>query len=200
MGAGGLDRRAVCDRVDGGKGRDLAVFKALCQAGCALWLDADYLNLGIEHLCEGGHAGRKTAAAHGDEDHVDEGQLLVDLHGDRALAGRNAGIIEGVDEGIAVLPGKLERLVAGLVIDITVEHHFGAEGLRAVHLDERCRGRHDDDGLYAVGLCRIGNALRVVAGRCGDETLLPLLIGERRDLVVGAAHLVGAGALHVFGL
>ena len=42
--------------------------------------------------------------------------------------------------------------------------------------------------------------LRMVARARGDNTALQLLGRERADLIVGAAHLVGACTLHVFGL
>ena len=40
----------------------------------------------------------------------------------------------------------------------------------------------------------------MVACRSRDQAAAPLLIGERADLIVGTAHLIGAGTLPVFGL
>ena len=138
--------------------------------------------------------------ADGHQDVVDERQLLHDLHGDGALARGDAQVVERVDECVAVLLGKLERVFVGLVVDVAGQHHVGAQRLGALDFDERGGGGHDDGGLDAVMLGGIGDALRVVAGGCGDQTVRALLVGQRADLIVGAAHLVCAGALHVFGL
>lgn len=69
-----------------------------------------------------------------------------------------------MDERVAVLLGKLERVFVGLVVDVAGQHHVGAQGLGALDLDERGGGGHDDGGLDAVMLRGVGDALRVVAG------------------------------------
>ena len=169
------------------------------EARRALRLHADHADLGVVELGEGGDAAGEAAAAHGDEDRVDERELLDDLHGDGALARGDDRVVEGVDEGVAVLGRKLQGVLARLVVDVPVQDHLGAVALGALHLDERGGGGHDHDGLGAGARGGEGDALRVVAGACRDDAAAELLGREGRDLVVGAAHLVGARALHVLG-
>ena len=45
--------------------------------------------------------------------------------------------------------------------------------------------------------CAHGDALRVVAGGCGDDALRALLVGEVGDHVVGPAELERKHRLHV---
>ena len=105
-----------------------------------------------------------------------------------------------MDERVAVLLGKLERALVGIVVDVAREHDLRPQLAGALDLDVGRRLGHDDDGLHAVARRRERDALRVVARACRDKAPRALLVGERRDLVVGAAYLVGTGALQVLRL
>ena len=104
-----------------------------------------------------------------------------------------------MDECISLFLRKAQGIGAGLVVYIPAQHDLCAQRLGPVHLDQRRGGRHDDDRLGAETLGRIGYALGVISGGSRDQSLLPLLIAEGADLVVGAPHLVGAGPLAVLG-
>ena len=116
------------------------------------------------------------------------------------MAGRDTQVVEGVHEGELALLGQLERAGVGLVVDVASEHDLSSERFGALHLDIGGRCGHDDGGGHAVALRRVGHALRMVAGRRGDEAAFALVVGKRADLVVCATHLIGAGALHVLRL
>ena len=170
------------------------------QGRGARGLDANDADLGVVELGEGRDAAGQAAAAHGHEDGIDKGQLLDDLHGDGALAGGHTGVVEGRDVGQAALFGQLDGAGLGVVKDVAVQDDLGAVALGAVDLDERRGGGHDHDRAGARVGGRVGDALGVVAGAGGDDAAVKLFLGKLRDLVVGAAQLVGAGALHVLGL
>ena len=161
----GLEHRgAVGDGVGARQLHHVAGLQGGLHACCAGRLHADDLDVRVEQLGQRGHARGKPAAADRHQDVVDERQLLHDLHGDGTLACGDAQVVEGVDERVAVLLGKLERVFVGLVVDVAGQHHVGAQGLGALDLDERGGGGHDDGGLDAVMLRGVGDALRVVAG------------------------------------
>ena len=166
----GLEHRGAVG--DGARVRQLHHMPGLdgrLHAGRALRLHADHLDVRVQQLGQGGHAGGKPAAADGHQDVVHQRQLLDDLHGDGALAGGDAQVVERVDERVAVFLGQLHGVLIGLVVNVAVQNHLGAEVLRALDLDERRGGGHDDGGLHAVALGGVGDALRMVAGRRRDE-------------------------------
>ncbi len=170
------------------------------EARRALGFYADHADLGVVELGERGDAAGKAAAAHGNQDGVDERQLLDDLHGDGALAGGDGLVVKGRDIGETLLLGELDGVRLSLVEHVAVQHDLGAVALGALDLDERGGGGHDHDGAGA-GVCGgIGHALRVVACARSDHAAVELLLRELGNLVVGAAQLVGTRALHVLGL
>ena len=99
-------------------------------------LHADDLHVGVEQLCQGGHARRQPAAADGHQDDVHVGQGLEDLIGDGALAAGDIQVVEGRDIGHALLLGELHGVVGGVVEAGAVEDDAGAVLLGAVDLDE----------------------------------------------------------------
>ena len=93
-----LNRRAVGDRGDVGQLDDVARLERRLHAGGPGRFDADDLDAGVEQLRQGGNARGQPAASDGNEDDVDQRQLLHDLHGDGSLAGCDDGSLKGVDE------------------------------------------------------------------------------------------------------
>jgi hypothetical protein len=59
---------------------------------------------------------------------------------------------------------------------------------------------HDDRRRDALQLAGIGKGLRMIARGVGHDAPPALLVGERRDGVVGAPELEGATPLQVFAL
>ena len=80
--------------------------------------------------------GAEAAASDGHQDIVYQGQLLYDLHGNRALAGSYRQVVEGMDEGIAMLLCQPVSMLTGFVVDISVQHHLSAIALGALHLHQ----------------------------------------------------------------
>ena len=105
-----------------------------------------------------------------------------------------------MDKGISILLCKLQSMLTGFVIYITVKNNLCSERLRAVHLDQRCGGRHYNDSLAAIGFCCIGNTLCMIAGRRRDQTLCAFFLRKSADLIIRTAHLIGAGPLHILRL
>ena len=193
-------RSAVCNCVHTRKLGDFAVFQGHLHAVRASRFHTDDVDLRIQKLGEGGNAGSETASSDGNQDGIDDRKLLDDFHGDGALSGRDSQIIKGMDEGVAVFRSELKSLLAGIVVDISVENNLRAVALCPFYLDQGRGCRHDNDCLAAVCLCSICDSLCVVARGCGDEPLLTVLFTHRADLIIGAADLVGAGYLHVLRL
>ena len=85
--AGSFDGHAVGDGVHGGQGDHVPRLQAGLHAGRAGGFHADDLHVGVEELCQGGHAACQAAAADGDEDDVHVREVAEDLIGDGALTG-----------------------------------------------------------------------------------------------------------------
>ena len=174
--AGRLDGCAVRYGVDHGQGDHPARLEGGLEAGRALGLDPDHLHIGLEELGQAGDARRQSAAADRHQDHVHQGQVLDDLHGDRALAGRHIRIVEGMDKRVAVLFGKLGGMGCGVVVDIAVQDDLGAQGLGPVDLDQGRRRGHDDDRFGPAFPGRVGDALGMVARGSRDQAPLSFLL------------------------
>ena len=178
----------------------VASFERAREAGCALGLHADHADLGVVQLGKGRDAAGQAATAHGNQDGVDQRQLLDDLHGDGALTGSDGLVVERRNIGEAFALGKFDGVRLRLVEYVAKKHDLGAVALGALDLDERRGGGHYDHGACTRVRGGVCHALCVVAGACGDDAAVQLLLAELGDLVVGAAQLVGTRALHVLGL
>ena len=82
----------------------VAGFAGAEHGGQALGLNADDADLGIGFLEGAGDAADEAAAADGDDDGFEVGNLLEEFEADGALAGDDFGVVEGMDEGAALLP------------------------------------------------------------------------------------------------
>jgi len=100
-------------------------------------------------------------------------------------------------EGHLVLLLQLQRVLIGIGIRITMQHHFRAATRDRLDLDLRRGGGHHDDGLAAELLCGKRHTLRMVPRRGGDHAALELLGRELRHFVVGAAQLERKHRLHI---
>ena len=103
-----------------------------------------------------------------------------------------------MDKSVSVLLRQFVGILAGFIVNISVQDHLRAIAFGALHFDERCRGRHDNHSFCAEGFCRVGNALCMVACRGGDQAFAALLLRQGTDLIVGAAELVSSCHLHIF--
>ena len=125
------------------------------------------------------------------------GTCVEDLEAERALARDDVGVVERRDEHGAGALGELRGRRSGVSTVGALEHDVGAVAAGRVQLRQRHAERHEDRGRDAELLRRERDALRVVAGGCGDDAARALLGGQPREPVVGAADLERAGALQV---
>lgn len=58
----------------------------------------------------------------------------------------------------------------------------------------------NDNSLASICLCRISYALRMIAGRSGDQSLCALLLRQGARLEISTADLIGTCYLHIFRL
>ena len=150
---------------------------------------ADHAHLGAEHLHGERDASTQTAATKRHDDVGDTRNVFENLHGNGALPAQHLIIVERRHVDHALTLAQLDRVGRGLVEHIAVQHDVGPIRLRRVHLERRRDLRHQNRRLRPTLMGRIGDALRMVACRGGDNTALELLVGERGDLVVSAANL-----------
>ena len=198
--AGGLDFDAVGHGVHAGEGDDLALAQGFGHAGRAGGLHADDAAVGLQALHGVGEAGDEPTAADGHEDHVHIRQLLQNLQADGALAGHDAVIVEGMDEGEALLVPQAHGLSVGIVVHAGDEDHVRAIAAGGLDLGKGRALRDAYRGLDAHIAGGEGHALGVVAGGAGDDAALLLLVGKGGDLVVRAPELERAGLLQAVGL
>ena len=116
-----------------------------------------------------GDAGGEAAARERHEDGGEVGAVLDELEADGALAGDDAGVVEGRDLGEALPGGEAAGLGAGLVLGAAGDAGLGAEGADRRDLGLGDERRHADDGAQAAGAGGEGEGAAVVAGRgAGD--------------------------------
>ena len=187
-----LDRDPLRDRV--------TVLRPACQRRTCRCLDADEPELRPQRAERYRDPRREPAASDGDHDGAGLRHLLRELEPDRPLAGDHLLVFEAVQESRArracELQRRLERAVEGLGPGLDP----GAVGARRLDLGHRRVPRHEDRRRDPSLAGRPGDGLAVVPGGRGDDAGGPLGLGERMDLVDGAAHLEGARALEVLGL
>ena len=103
-----------------------------------------------------------------------------------------------MDKGITMLLCKLIGMLTGFIINISVKNNLSTIALGSVDFDKRRCRRHNDNRLYSIALCRIGNTLCMVScGGC-DQSLFPFLFGQGTQLIVSTSELIGTCKLHVF--
>ena len=105
-----------------------------------------------------------------------------------------------MNKRISLLLGQLHSLLASLVIDVSIEHHFGAVTLGPLYFNQRSGGGHHNHRLCPITLGGVSHPLRMVSRRGSDQTFLPLFLCQGTDLVIGAPQLICPCQLHVFRL
>src|SRR5690606_13214422 len=110
----------------------------------------DHLDLRSYRLNRERNAADQPAPADGHEDFIHVVQLVQDFQTYGALTADHVVIIEGMNEGIAVLFGKLQSLVVGLIVDVAVDYHLRPVLPGGVDLQNRSYIRHYDGGFYAA--------------------------------------------------
>jgi hypothetical protein len=169
------------------------------EGSAALGLHADDADSRTQ-LCKRERDARgEPSTAHGEDNRLHLGQLLVELEPDRPLAGDDPLVVEGMNGGGASLH-PLERRRLRLVEALACEHDLGAVASRRVHLRHRRLGRHEDRGVDSGLTRRPRDGLPVVAGARRDDACRALGCRQARDRRHGAPDLERAGPLQVLGL
>ena len=114
----------VRDGADSRKCHNMTGLQRSRKTCCPGRFDTNHLDVRVQHLCQRGHACRQSAAADRNQDILHKRKVLEDLHHDRPLAGRNGRIIKRMNEGIALLLRKLQRIGAGFIVHISVQNNF----------------------------------------------------------------------------
>ena len=128
------------------------------------------------------------------------GHLLGQLEADRALAGDDTGVVEGMDEDEPALGLELHCAGIGLVVVLSVQDDLGAVPPRPRDLAQRRPGRHGDDrGDAEAGRVK-GHGEAVVARARRHDAAASLGGTELEQGIGGAALLEGARHLEVLEL
>ncbi len=170
------------------------------QARRMVGLHADDAHLRPQGLDRGADAGEQPAAADGDDDRVEVRRLLEDFERHRALAGDDVGVVERVQERELVAARDFLRAGARFAEIGPFQHHRGAELAAIGHLDQRRELRHHHGHRDPQQRAVIGDALRVVARRGGDDAATARLRRQPQQRIARAALLEAAGALQVIEL
>jgi hypothetical protein len=161
--AGALDRDAVGDRQPRRDLDGLAAPQRLRIGGDGLDLHAHHLDLGPRGLHRDRHAAGEPAAAHGDDDLRQVGDVVEQLEAERPLARHDVRVVERMHEGHAGLlracPGRghalLDRRAAAV--------HDRAELPAALGLRQRRLDRHEHLARDAARPGGVRQGPRVVA-------------------------------------
>ena len=171
------------------------------HGGGFLRFDANDADVGPQPFDIGGNAGSQAASAHGHIDGAEiAGMLAEQFERNRALPGDNVGIIEGVDDDIAVAFGQFGGMGAGGIEAVAEKDNLAAQPPHRADLDRRGGGGHDDNGTHAQPGGREGDALGVIARRGANDAALALSGGELAHAVVGATDFEGEDRLEIFAV
>ena len=195
-------RRAHGDAV-GNRARALRVMRALDgvdHARKARRLHANDLNARFKRLGCRGNTGNQAAATHSHYQRVQFRHRLQHFQPHRALTRDDGLVVIRVDKHQAVTLGQQQRMLAGFIQRVAVQHDVGTKAACALNFHARCEARHDDDGANSQALGVISHTLRVVARTHGDHPPLPLHLRQLRQLVTCATLFKRRGVLQVFEL
>ena len=114
--AGGADGDAVGDGGGGVDGDGVMGFDGGLHGGQARGLHADDADVWVRLLDGAGDAADEAAAADGDDDGFERGNLLHHLERDGSLTGHDGCVVEGVEEDHAFALAEARGFFVGLVV------------------------------------------------------------------------------------
>src|SRR5277367_2376650 len=194
----GADGDAVGDGFFGGQRDDGILFDRCFHGRQLRGLHADHFYFWIYFFHGAGYSGDQSAAADGNHYGVQIGDLLEHLDAQRALAGDDGFVVEGMDESEGLFGAEAEGFLAGFVVIRAEEDYFGAVAARGGDFYERSGERHHDLRRDAAFGGVVGDGLRVIAGGGGDDAATALVRSEQENFIQRAAFLEGAGHLQIF--
>ena len=109
------------------------------------WFDADDAALGSHRRGRESTAGKQPAAAAGDEQHVEAGDVFAELEPGRSLSRDDGRIVVRRDQGEAALDRQPAPDRFAVVTIAVVQHDLRAVAFRGRALHGRRVVRHDDD-------------------------------------------------------
>src|SRR6185437_2560508 len=144
--------------------------------------------------------GDQPPAADGHHDRFDLGEVFDDFERDRGLTRDHIGVVEGRDHGEMLLRHQrfgLRKAVGG---GPPGEYDLTAPFLYALDLHCGRRFRHHDDGAHAETVGGPGDGLPVIPRRVGDDSAVPIRLGQAAHRGEGAAGLEGPHGLQALEL
>ncbi len=163
--------------------------------------DADHLDFRPHGLHVSRDTGDQAAAADGHEDRVDVvGALPQDFHPDGTLPRDDVGVVERMDVGQPFGLRDFQRAFIGFLVVVAMQNDARRPVADGFHLDVGGRLRHDDShrNTQLFGCQR--HALRMIAGRRGDNAARLLLFRQMQHLVVGASQFERENRLQILAL
>ena len=163
--------------------------QSMIHRGVELHLDTQDLDAGPDMLGGDRRAADDTAAADRHDDAVEIGRIFEHFDADGALPGYDHVVVIRVDEQEAFFLDQ--RLGGQLAVGerLARQDDICPMGARALDFGRWRRLRHHDRGGNGESFCVIGNRLRMVAGRHGNDAARLFGRSEARHLVIGTAVL-----------
>ncbi len=112
-------------------------------------MHAEYLDRGICLFDRAGDSADEASATDRRDDDFDIGMLLQDFESESSLPCDDGIVVEGMNQGEAVVLALLDGLFVGFVVVGAVQHDFGAIGARGGNFGER-RGQWHDDARWIL--------------------------------------------------
>ncbi len=190
--------------VGDGDGRvdvhDAAALEGALAVVPGFGLDPVYEAIGRQRTGGQRGAGEHAATTQADKQRVQRAGELQQLLRGSALAGQHVRVVEGGDQGHAVLLGECATNLLAVFGDAVIEHHPctvfpGSGDLRGGGV-----GGHHDGCRHLQQPRGQRDALRMITRGKRHDASLALLLIKTRQRIEGAAKLERAGALQVFAL
>jgi hypothetical protein len=138
----------------------------LRQRGGGLRLDPDHPDLSLVPC---GNAADQSAAADGNQQRVEIGDLLLELQADGTLTKQGLPLIEGVNRERTGLGGEDLAGAERVGIAVAADDELGAAIANPLNLRRRRDARHEDPGPDAEFHRRVRDRSSVIAARGGDN-------------------------------
>ena len=117
--------------------------------------------------------------------------LAQDFHRHRALTGNSVRVIEGMNEGIALLIHQLLSVGKGFIVVVAMQHSLSTQRTHGIHFDVGRGLRHDNHAFDAELFSRQGHALGMISRRCANHATSTISLWQQANFVVSAAQLEG---------
>ncbi len=195
--AAGLFDSDAFGNGDATAGEFLAVY-AFIHGRVKLGFNPDHFDVGPARFDCGDNARCQTATANRHDNRVDVFVFIKDFEPDSALACDDMRIIKRMDEGQTAFLLDAARGLKAFGKHVAGQNDFGAVRARMMNLGVGGVFRHHDGGGNTKSFGVIGDTLRVVASRYGDNTFFAFFRSQACQFDIGATFLERRGILLIF--